>query len=127
MRYEEAFAAAEGQLEADPQWGQLDPAKRAAILASATLNRAPAPVVGTEGQLLGALREATIPEWGDRASAIPAKVGLARERAAQELAPKATRFTPPPANLASADDVKRYVDDLREELLRRIDEGPVII
>ncbi len=127
VRYEEAFAAAEGQLEADPQWGQLDPAKRAAILASATLNRAPAPVVGTEGQLLGALREATIPEWGDRASAIPAKVGLARERAAQELAPKATRFTPPPANLASADDVKRYVDDLREELLRRIDEGPVII
>ena len=126
-RCEEAFGVGQTQLEVDPQWGQLDQAKRAAILASAALNLAPAPLVGTETELLGALRETTIPEWDDRAAAIPAKVGLARERAAQELTPKATRFTPPPANLASEDDVQQYVDDLREELLRRIDEGPVII
>ncbi len=87
-----------------------------------------APLAGrTEAELLGALRETTIPEWNDRAAAVPAKVGLARERAAQELAPKASRFTPPSANLASTDDVHQYVDELREELLRRVDEGPVII
>lgn len=126
-RYETAFTAGQHQLDADPQWVQLDEGKRAEILASTALNRAPVPVVGTETELLGALRETTIPEWDDRAAAIAAKVGLARERAAQELAPNATRFMPPPANLASEDDVQRYVDDLREELLRRIDEGPVII
>jgi hypothetical protein len=126
-RYEEAFTTGQGQLDADPQWGQLDEPKRAAILASAALVQPPGPVVGTEAELLGALRETTIPEWNDRAAAVPAKVGLARERAAQELTPKATRFTPPSANLASTDDVQRYVDELREELLRRVDEGPVII
>jgi hypothetical protein len=126
-RYEEAFTAGESQLEADSQWRQLDQTTRVAILSSVALNLAPAPTVGTELELLGALRDTTIPEWADRAAAVPAKVSLARERAAQELAPKAKRFSPPPANLASPHDVKRYVDDLREELLRRIDEGPVII
>jgi hypothetical protein len=126
-RYGEAFTAGQAQLEADPQWGQLDQGKRADILVGAALNRAPAPGVGTETELLRSLRETTIPEWDDRSIAIPAKVGLARERAAKELAPKASRFTPPPANLATADEVQQYVHDLREELLRRIDEGPVII
>ena len=126
-RYEEAFTTGQGQLDADPQWGQTDEPKRADILTRVALNPHLAPVVGTEAELLGALRETTIPEWNDRADAIPAKVALARERAAQELAPKATRYTPPAANLASPDDVQRYVDELREELLRRVDEGPVII
>jgi hypothetical protein len=126
-RFVEAFTTGQGQLDADPQWGQLDERKRADILASAALNPQPSPVVGTEAELLSALRQTTIPEWNDRAAAVPAKVGLARERAAQELAPKATRFAPPSANLASTDDVQQYVDELREELLRRVDEGPVII
>jgi hypothetical protein len=126
-RYRQAFEAGQAQLAADPQWGRLDEEKRAEILRSVGLTLAPAPVVGSEDELLASLREATIPEWDDRAAAIPAKVGQARERAAKELEPKAQRFTPPSAHLASADDVDRYVTDLKDELLRRIGEGPVII
>jgi hypothetical protein len=126
-RYAEAFEEGQAKLGADAQWRQLDESKRAGILGSVGLTLALAPVVGTESEILASLREATIQEWNDRADAIPAKVGQARERAAKELEPKAQRFTPPSAHLASPDDVDRYVAELKDELLRRIDEGPVII
>lgn len=125
--YMAAFEAGRAQLDADLQWGRLDEVRRSEILADAGLSVFPAPAVGTEDELVESLRETSIPEWHDRAAAIPAKVGHARERAAKELDPKAQWFTPPSAHLASADDVDSYVSDLRDELLRRIDEGPVII
>lgn len=126
-RYRQAFEAVQAQLGADAQWGQLTERQRREILAGVGLTLAPSPALGSESELLASLREASIREWDDRAAAIPAKVAQARERAAKELEPKAQRFTPPPAHLASADDVYRYVTDLQNELLRRIDEGPVII
>jgi hypothetical protein len=126
-RYERAFDAGQAQLAADLQWGRLDEAKRTQILTTVGLRLAPPPALGTEAEILTSLRDATIFEWDYRADAIPAKVGQARERAAKELEPKAQRFTPPAAHLASAEDVDRYVADLKDELLRHIDEGPVII
>jgi hypothetical protein len=126
-RFTDAFTAGQQQLATDPQWQQLKEEGRSRILSSVGLVATPAPEVGTEDELLTALRQSTVSEWADRAAAIPAKVAQARETAAKELIPKATTFVPPDATLHSADDVKAYVAELQEELLRRIVDGPVII
>jgi hypothetical protein len=126
-RYETAFEQAQEVLRRDPQWAKLEAENRQMILEQVGLRKAPPPKVGTEDELLESVRAVSISEWDDRAAAIQSRLMRGREFAAKELAPKASRYSPPSATLETRDAVEDYVSTVRDDLLTRVQEGPVII
>jgi hypothetical protein len=126
-QYDLSFEQAQSALKADSQWAQVSSSTQDALLDQVGLRKASAPALGTEEELLRSLREASIAEWDDRTVAIPARISLIRELAGKELAPKAIMYSPPPATLGTPEAVDTYVTKLREELLAKIKDGPVII
>jgi hypothetical protein len=114
-------------IEATPEWQQLDPADHDPILASSGLAAIAVPLVGTDEELLKALDTTPLGAWAERRQAIPAKVAAARQAAAKELDPKSVTVTAPTATLRTESEVDVYLTALRERFLRHIANGETII
>jgi hypothetical protein len=125
--YLAAHQSGEASLAADANWSKLEGTKATQILVQVGLTPPVDLLVGTENELVSALGVTPISEWEARSAAVPSRISGARELAAKELAPKATRYVPPQATLDSPDAVNAYVDELRDELLGRVADGPVVI
>jgi hypothetical protein len=125
--FSSAIQRAMAVLSADENWSKLDQPAQQVILDEVGLVTIVSPQVGTESALLDSLRATSLSEWEDRAAASDARAGRARELAAKHLLPKSTRYVPQPATLQTSEAVEKYVEDLREDLLGRIKDGPVVI
>ncbi|OBI43944.1 hypothetical protein A5707_03925 [Mycobacterium kyorinense] len=120
-------ARALAEIEASPEWQQLDPADRTPILEGAGLAAIAVPAVGSDDELLKALDTTPLNMWAERRQAIPAKVAAVRTAAAKKIEPKSVTVTTPAATLRTQADVETYLTALREQLLRHIANGETII
>ena len=127
-RLAQALENGQQSLQNSPAWQQITPAQRQSILSACGVTPAPAVQVGSAEELLDSLDNTPLSFWENSLAALPNRLEQARLQAAQLIEPQAVRVTPPPATLKSAAEVEAYLDELRAEMMKNIDEGkPVII
>ncbi len=115
-------------LAASDEWQELPESERQEILSANSLESVPDLRVGTETELLTTLEASPLSSWENRIAALPGWVGRAREEAARRLVPQAVRVQLPHATLKTAADVEAYLEALRAEIMKHVDDGkPVIL
>jgi hypothetical protein len=122
-----AFVQARAELTASDAWAQLGDDRRAEIIERHQLQPPDDPDVSTDEALLYALDQTPLRLWPDRIAAVGARAHGASLAAAQALEPEVRPFTLPSRTLRSAEDVRDYVDEIRELLLGQVKEGPVVV
>lgn len=126
-QYEESHAGEMQQLAESELWQKLPEEDRGRILRQQGLGEVPAVNLGTQQEVLGTLQERPLPSWRDQLDALPTRFEKARVEAAKRLEPKAVSVKLPPVTLKSEEDVDLWWETVREEIVERLKEGPVII
>lgn len=126
-RYAEIFEGSLHGLESSSSWRSLNEAMRERILSKQGLQRPHEPRLGSPGAVLDSLIEASLTGWEERIDALPERFARANVEAASEHGPRPYRFRPPPATLETRDQVNEYVEGLKAEIVRHVDEGRTVI
>lgn len=116
-----------GRLESADIWKRLADGQRTNLLSQSPIPEADASPIATEDDLISALRRTPLPQWRDRADALPGRVDALLAAAAKLLEPKAQRVTLPSATLHNAEDLEHWISSVRESIEAKLKEGPVIL
>lgn len=122
-----AYDGAMSSLAGSQEWAQLSEEDTARFAEQIGLMSPRVLDVSTTDALVAALERTPLSAWRDRAEAMPERANRARMLAIKAAEPQAVPFAPPKASLRTADDVDRYVEELRTALLKAIEDGTVII
>jgi hypothetical protein len=122
--------AREGQLlglEAAEAWRQLQTEERAEVLRQYDLDTMPAIQTGTEAELLTCLDGLPLAQWAMRRDALPQRVQNALMEAALRGEPKAVAVALPRATLKTPEELDAWLSLVRQEVLKQLPQGPVIV
>ncbi len=121
------FEAGERRLAQSDVWQRLKAEQRKDLAARCALSPPPAMPVGTESELLIALRSSSLSERRNLLDAIPQRFTRALEEATRLLEPKAVRVTLPSVTIKSDAELDAWLDDVREQIAEQLKNGPVIL
>ena len=127
QQYEESHTGEMQRLTESELWQKLPEEDRGRILRQQGLGEVPAVKLGTQQEVLGTLQQRPLPSWGDQLDALPTRFEKARIDAAKRLEPKAVSVKLPPATLKSEEDADLWWETAREEIIEKLQQGPVII
>jgi hypothetical protein len=113
-------------VESEP-WMKLPEDQRRHILRQQAIGTVPEIKVGTESEVLATLTKMPLGTWHDQRDALPTRFDKARLEAAHRLEPKAVSVKLPAATIKTPDDLNLWLDAIRDKILDRLKEGPVII
>lgn len=121
----DARAAAVAGLERQPAWTALGDAQREALLTEHHLGPEAEPNLADAAAVLTAAQARPLQGWAAELDAIPQRASRALEAAIQLTTPaaKMTTVRVSAASLSSADEVERYVEVLRVQLLDALNSG----
>jgi len=114
-------------LEKSEAWSTLSQEERQEILHSEGIEPVSVPKIGSDEELERALAGAMLSAWKERSDALPERYRKAALAAARRLEPKIQEVHVRRATLKTAEDVRRWVAEMEQELLARIEDGPVVI
>ena len=83
--------------------------------------------LGTEQEILSALRSSSLSERLNLLDAVPQRFARALEEASRLLEPKAVRVTLPSATIKDEVELDAWLDDVREQIAEKLKDGPVIL
>jgi hypothetical protein len=115
------------ELDAWSEWTKLDSSVRQSIIQDVTLTPTGAPDISTDENLLRVLDAIPLRGWQDRLSLVPNRRDQARQRAAKLLEPESVTVTVPSATIKSDDDLKAYLEALRERVQPHLDANRTVI
>jgi hypothetical protein len=121
------LAAEQAKLAAHPAWQDLPPPKQAALLQSAGIAALPLPAMGSDEELLGALKARDLSAWKTLADALPTRFAHALAAAIREAEPKAQRISLPGATIHNQAELEDWLDQARTEIELALSTGPVIL
>ncbi len=122
-----AFQEGEGRLSSSALWGKLSDDQRVAISSDYQLSAPSVEVLGSDQEILSALRSRNLVDRKNLLDAVPQRFTRALEEAARLLEPKAVRVTLPSASLKSADELDQWLAEVRVLIEEQLKEGPVIL
>jgi hypothetical protein len=125
--YETTRQSETQKLEAQPVWAALKAEKRSALLMSAGVSSLAAPSLGTDAELLSALRNCDQGSYRNQTDALPTRCGQALSAAIKEAAPKARQVTLPRAQISSEAELNAWLEAARKEIQEALKDGPAII
>ena len=114
-------------IETDANWVKLEPAKQTELLTRRGIKLPEQPTLNSTSDVIDELEICTLEQWNDRREALKNKFESAREDAAQLLMPKAVRAELPRATLETADDIEVWLGKAKQELEKKLKQGPVIV
>ena len=114
-------------IETDANWVKLEPVKQADLLTRRGIKLPTQPTLNSTSDVIDELEICTLEQWNDRREALKSKFGSAREEAALLLMPKAVRAELPRATLETADDIEVWLGKAKQELEKKLKQGPVIV
>lgn len=123
----DAFALGEARLEKSDEWARLKADQRKDLTARFQLMPPAIVPLGTEQDILTALRSSSLSERHNLLDAIPQRFTKALEEAAQLLEPTAVRITLPSATIKNEAELDNWLDDAREQIAEKLKDGPVIL
>ena len=125
--YAVALTDGHARLAADTTWAKLSSAKQNNQLAAAGVQERPAPVTGTDDELLSALTTCPLATWAAHTDALGAQFDRALSAAVKELEPKARRVSLPGATLRTSADLDAWLAQARTTIEANLKDGPVIL
>ena len=122
-RYEESLQA----LQRNPEWARLTPAQQKQILSDHGVAGVPDIETGDEAALLASLEEISLADWRTRTQALPQQFAAVQLAAARLLEPKTQTVRLASTTLHTAEEVKTWLQETEKELMKKIQDGPVLI
>jgi len=115
------------ELEASDAWQKISGQQRMNIMSEEGISSVPDLEVGSDDQLLQALQQTPISSWNDKTAALTARFQNASRNATKLLEPKTQNVTLKSGMLRTEADVKAWLADQEEPLVKKLKSGPVVI
>ena len=127
QQYEQTHREEMQRLAGSEVWQKLPEEDRGRILRQQGLGDVPQVKLGTQQEVLGSLQQRSLPSWRDQRDALPTRFEKAQVEAARRLEPKAVSVRVPAGTLRNEEDVELWLDAVRDIIVQRLKDGPVII
>ena len=121
------FDEQRGLLNKSDVWTKLTADQIKEILGSQDLGPIPAIKVGTEAEILQELENRSLREWQNLCDALPQRFSKALNAALKILQPKAVAVSLPKATLTSEPEVDVWLAEAKQEILKHLKTGPVVV
>ena len=121
-----AFQAGDAKLAASLVWSGLTDEQRAAIATACQLTPPPKAAIGTDDDILAAVRTRTLTDRRNLLDAVPQRFSRALEEAAK-LIPKAVRVALPGAIINNTAELDQWLAGVRQQVEAKLEDGPVIL
>ena len=125
--FDEIHGREQQRLENAASWQQIKQEDREAILARSRIEKAPKAVTGTEQEVLESLDRISLYGWQTRTAALPQLFADARAEADRLIEPKIRHLKLSSAALRTPADVRAWVETTERDLLREVEQGPIVI
>ena len=122
-----AFTTGHERLAASQVWGRLSAEQRATLTTNHQLTAPAKEPVGTDEEIITALRASSLPDRRNWLDAVPQRFARALDEASQLLEPKAVRVILPSATITNTAELDQWVADVREQVEEKLKDGPVIL
>ena len=122
-----AFKTGHETLARSAVWSRLTDDQRSALAATCQLAIPQMQSAGTVDEILIALRSSTLQDRRNLLDAVPQRFARALDEASRLLEPKAQRLSLPGATIHSVAELDEWLKMVREQVVARLDDGPVIL
>lgn len=126
-KYNELYDKLMSNLQANVYFSKLEPDQKHGILAKHQILSKPEakPIDGKE--LLNQLQKASLDTWQTKLAALTGQFSAALEDAIRLSAPKSETYTTPKTTITSEDDLEKYINQVKAELLELLKKSKSII
>lgn len=122
-----AFTAGNAKLAASQVWnGRMDE-QRTAIVAACQLTSPAKAAIGTDDEILDALRTSTLTDRRNLLDAVPQRFARALEEAGKLATPEAVRVALPSAIIKTEAELEQWLAGVRQQVEAKLKDGPVIL
>ena len=108
-------------------WSSLSDEQRATLAATFQLKPPAKEPIGTDDEILAALRASTLADRRNLLDAVPQRFSRALDEASRLLEPKAQRVGLPGATIRNATELDQWLADVRKHVEEKLKDGPVIV
>lgn len=122
-----AFKAGDAKLAASQVWGGRTDEQRATIATACQLTPPPKAAIGTDDEILAALRARTLTDRRNLLDAVPQRFARALEEAAKLATPEAVRIALPGAIIKTPAELDQWLSGVRQQVEAKLKDGPVIL
>jgi len=122
-----AFKAGDDKLDASHVWSGLSDEQRATIATTCHLRPPAKEVIGTDDEILAALRTSTLADRRNLLDAVPQRFSRALDEASRLLEPKAQRMVLLGATIHNATELDQWLAGARKQIEEKLKDGPVIV
>ena len=122
-----AFKVGDTLLAASPVWNGRTDEQRATIAIACQLTSPPKAAIGTDDEILSALRTRTLTDRRNLLDAVPQRFVRALEDAAKLATPEAVRVALPGAIIKTVAELDQWIADVRQQVENKLKVGPVIL
>jgi hypothetical protein len=122
-----AFHTGEAKLAASPVWNGRSDEQRASIATACQLMPPPKAAIGSDDEILAALRARTLTDRRNLLDAVPQRFARALEVAGKLATPEAVRVTLPGAIIKTPAELDQWLAGVRQQVEDKLKDGPVIL
>ncbi|HEY4933145.1 MAG TPA: BREX system P-loop protein BrxC [Terriglobales bacterium] len=122
-----AFKAGDDKLAASQVWSRLTDEQRATLASTCQLKPPAKEAIGTDDEILAALRASTLAARRNLLDAVPQRFSRALDEASRLLEPKAQRVVLPGATIHNATELDQWLARVRKDVEEKLRDGPVIL
>ena len=122
-----AFKTGDDKLVASQVWSRLSEEQRLSIVTDCQLNPPVKEAIGTDDEILAALRTSTLVDRRNLLDAVPQRFSRALDEASRLLEPKAQRVVLPGATIHNATELDHWLASARKQVEEKLKDGPVIL
>jgi hypothetical protein len=115
------------QLEENANWQKLTLTQQQQILDNYDLNEPDEIAVNTVDELIDSLEACSIKHWNDRTQAQNIKFNSASMDAAKLLEPRVQQVKLPSRTLKTEADIKAWLEEVEQQMLKDIENGPLVV
>lgn len=122
-----AFTAGDAKLAASQVWSGRTNEQRATIATACQLAPPAKAAIGTDDEILEALRVRTLTDRRNLLDAVPQRFARALEEAGKLATPEAVRVTLPGAIIKTPAELEQWLAGVRQQVEDKLKDGPVIL
>ena len=122
-----AFKAGDDRLAVSQVWSGLSDELRATLATTCQLTPPAKEIIGTDEEILAALRASTLAARRNFLDAVPQRFSRALDEASRLLEPKAQRVVLPGATIHNTTELGHWLAAARKQVEEKLKEGPVTL
>ena len=122
-----AFKAGDAKLSPSQVWNGQTDEQRAAIATACQLTPPLKAAIGTDDEILQALRTRSLTDTHNLLDAVPQRFARALEEAGKLATPEAVRVTLPGAIIKTSAELDQWLTSVRQQVEEKLKDGPVIL